>query len=662
LLGNNRPLGRFQRLFEPLEDRALLSATVGTDLPDYTAGATALISGSGYGVGETITLQVLHSDGTSGGAGHDAWNVTDGGDGDLDGALDGNFQSSWYVDPDDSGGSAFTLTATGQSSGESASTTFTDAGQNRIYANDSDHQTQTAPDETVSIGTVCADDPDLTLEIDVYFTDPPASNGIQGPATPTLTAQEGDGSNASSYTIAAPSVSFSDSTPTLTDSNVAVNALAPANLDPDGNVTVTVDVSSLSVGTHYFRVHLTQDASLASPGSAANFYFSVTVEDCAVFEPVTVFGRKFEDVNGDGDDEGGTDPGLNGWHITVAGDASDDVTTATVGPDDGLWSYIITAPGTYTFTEVQQTGFTQTYGGTYSITVDDDGLITSGSATGNDFGNFENYCVDVHKFVDINGDGIENGGDGGVAGIDITVWVDSNGDTVVDAGESHSGTTDENGNFEVCDIGPGAVVVTEDLSASAFTWANVSSGNTSFTGTSGEDQSTFFGNILCNAGIAKTIGFWANNSEKTLGQILTLNNDLDAGGITNALYGTTGFATGVNEFISFKAFRSWILGASAKNMSYMLSAQLAGAALNVGSGMASAYTLVTVTAAQDALITSATTLVDGQYVVQINDIIAEANAALLLTQTAENRSYLEALKTILDSFNNMTNWYDSLLC
>ncbi len=360
-------------------------------------------------------------------------------------------------------------------------------------------------------------------------------------------------------------------------------------------------------------------------------------------------GHKFEDHNGNGVQDVG-DQGLAGWHILVNG-----VDSATTGAG-GVWGATVNAPGTYTITEVTQTGWTETGTLSYTVVVAANGDITSGTASDNDFLNFENYCIAVHKFVDINSDGIENGGDGGVAG--ITINIDTNGDTVPD----YSGTTDADGNFEVCDIGPGAVVVTEDLSQSAFTWENVSSGNTSFTGSSGVDQATSFGNILCNAGIAKTIGFWANNADKTLGQILTLNNDLDAGGITNALYGTSGFATGVNEFISFKAFRSWILGASAKNMSYMLSAQLAGAALNVGSGMASAYTLVTVTAGQDALITSATTFVDGKYVVEINDIIAEANAALTLVETPENRAYLEALKTILDNFNNMTNWYDSPLC
>src|SRR5205814_5733840 len=54
-----------------------------------------------------------------GGAGHEPWPV--GADG------NGDFSSSWYVNPDDSGGSYFMLTADGFTSGLHAEATFTDA-------------------------------------------------------------------------------------------------------------------------------------------------------------------------------------------------------------------------------------------------------------------------------------------------------------------------------------------------------------------------------------------------------------------------------------------------------------------------------------------------------------------------------------------------------
>ena len=122
-------------LFETLADslvtdeiEADLEATVTTDKSDYAPGSTAQISGSNFQPGETIQLQVLHNDGTPNtGGGHDPWFVTDGGVGDLDGLVDGKFQTIWYVNPDDSLNSSFDLTAVGLNSGIFASNTFTDS-------------------------------------------------------------------------------------------------------------------------------------------------------------------------------------------------------------------------------------------------------------------------------------------------------------------------------------------------------------------------------------------------------------------------------------------------------------------------------------------------------------------------------------------------------
>src|SRR5262245_3742104 len=101
--------------FESLEDRSLL-ASVATDKLDYLPGDTALIQATGYQVGEAVQFQVLHTDGTPNtGNGHTPWSVIDGGAGDMDGLANGNIKTSWYVDPDDSAGSSFRLTALGLS-------------------------------------------------------------------------------------------------------------------------------------------------------------------------------------------------------------------------------------------------------------------------------------------------------------------------------------------------------------------------------------------------------------------------------------------------------------------------------------------------------------------------------------------------------------------
>jgi hypothetical protein len=108
----NQPLST-SSLFE------LFEAKVSTDKPDYRPGETAIITGSGFWPNEIVTLQVVHIDGgAEGSAGHAPWNVA--------ADADGNFTTSWFVNPDDSLGATFLLTAVGNSSGLQAQTTFTD--------------------------------------------------------------------------------------------------------------------------------------------------------------------------------------------------------------------------------------------------------------------------------------------------------------------------------------------------------------------------------------------------------------------------------------------------------------------------------------------------------------------------------------------------------
>lgn len=128
-------------LLEPLEPRLLLAASVITDRLDYAPGATAIVSGSGFTPGETVQLQVLLADGTPG-LGSNPWQVEDGDNSftdpyqdandiwhypDLDGQVDGNLQTTWYVNAADETNATMQLRATGLSSGELAQTTFTDS-------------------------------------------------------------------------------------------------------------------------------------------------------------------------------------------------------------------------------------------------------------------------------------------------------------------------------------------------------------------------------------------------------------------------------------------------------------------------------------------------------------------------------------------------------
>src|SRR5205823_12300444 len=106
------------------------AATVTTDKADYAPGETAYITGSGFTAGETVQCQVLHIPDTGDNntsSAHLPWSVT------ADG--NGSFSTTWDVPLDqDELGATLQLTASGQSSGVTAQTTFTDATSNTTLA------------------------------------------------------------------------------------------------------------------------------------------------------------------------------------------------------------------------------------------------------------------------------------------------------------------------------------------------------------------------------------------------------------------------------------------------------------------------------------------------------------------------------------------------
>ncbi|WP_435605328.1 DUF5801 repeats-in-toxin domain-containing protein [Pseudomonas knackmussii] len=128
----------------------LYTPSVTSDQSDYAPGSTALFTASGIAAGSTVEFKVQHAVGAgadnvwgtpddvlgnNSGAGHEAWFVTDGGPGDLDGKVNGSVTTSWYVNPDDSAGATFLLSATtagadgafGTADDSTATASFTDS-------------------------------------------------------------------------------------------------------------------------------------------------------------------------------------------------------------------------------------------------------------------------------------------------------------------------------------------------------------------------------------------------------------------------------------------------------------------------------------------------------------------------------------------------------
>jgi len=155
-----------------------------------------------------------------------------------------------------------------------------------------------------------------------------------------------------------------------------------------------------------------------------------------------------------------------------------------------------------------------------------------------------------------------------------------------------------------------------------------------------------FGNVCLGAGGGKTLGFWSNKN----GQALFGTDDLALMQVLN-LRNANG-----SHFnpTSYTQFRGWLLKATATNMAYMLSAQLAAMALNVNNGLVSGSSLVFAPGAQGA---------NGAGFISVSALITEANAELgahgLVLDGSPFRSSQEALKDALDDGNNNLNFVQS---
>ena len=166
-----------------------------------------------------------------------------------------------------------------------------------------------------------------------------------------------------------------------------------------------------------------------------------------------ISGMKFNDIDGDGTNDGGSDPGLAGWTIELDKDANGTVDATTVTGAGGTYSFTGLTAGTYRIREVGQVGWTQTTVNPGDVTV-----VSGTNSTGNNFGNFQLGAISGKKFKDIDGDGIEDGGDDpGLAGWTIQLDKDANGTvdatTVTGAGGTYSFTGLTAGTYRIREVG-----------------------------------------------------------------------------------------------------------------------------------------------------------------------------------------------------------------
>jgi hypothetical protein len=283
------------------------------------------------------------------------------------------------------------------------------------------------------------------------------------------------------------------------------------------------------------------------------------------------------------------------------------------------------------------------------------------------------------KFYDANANGIRDNGEAGVPGWLIQVTGTAN----------FSGVTDASG--QVCFNVPVGNYSVSEATPSQTNWVHTTPTSCSVAISSGScSSSCSFGNYCYqppSGGL--TLGYWGNkNGEK----ILSLNdpawrNLLNGLNLRNA--NGTDFVIGTGAFsTAYTQFRLWILGATATNMSYMLSAQLAAAALADNYAGLDSSSMVVVpggvkTNANVCIVPflSVTQPITGgappllaltslpgstscscssnDGLVMLGDVMTRANSLLgaypNMTLAGTQRTYAECVKAILDMVNNNGN-------
>jgi hypothetical protein len=268
--------------------------------------------------------------------------------------------------------------------------------------------------------------------------------------------------------------------------------------------------------------------------------------------------------------------------------------------------------------------------------------------------------ISGHKFYDSNLDGIQDPGEPGIPGVVIQVLVGTDPDAV-----PQLATTDANGDWSadiVADLGI-AFVVSETVPATGqagSSWIQTAPAISGllgrvYNGSTDGSSTTYvhldFGDACIHPlSGGFTLGFWSNKNGQAILQAndaawrakMNSSNLRDAKGNLFTLSTTDSFTN------VYGKFRTWILGATATNMAYMLSAQLAATTNDV--------CFKGLDGTQVLQLTPELAACYGSNVATINTVIAQAKASLATNgntvQAGATRTYQECLKNILDGVNN----------
>jgi len=397
--------------------------------------------------------------------------------------------------------------------------------------------------------------------------------------------------------------------------------------------------------------------------------FKVTVSAPPPQEPkgaITIF--KFCDANANGI----LDPvnnennlGLLGWEMSLNPDPNKCSGPTTA---DGLLycSNLDPTDSPFLVTETFQAGFSHTatcvdgFCGYCSITtttpcnINDDCLPDGGTCMPNpvnpasititgsethivDFGNVGLSEINGRKFSDLNGNGSDDS-EPGIAGVKILLY-DAE-ENVIDCRVTSSEQGKEGtysftgllpGTYTAAEVKPSGTIATTPTSCEEVLTVDTEPNGEGVISCAGTDAGCSFGNVCLGAGGGLTLGYWSNKN----GQGRITDGDL------SFLRGLNLKGPGCNDFnpATKTQLKNWLLSATATNMSYMLSAQLAAMELNVRHGVS-----------PDAFVYAPGC---GNFIT-ISVLMNAANTEL--QNCGLNRSYQECLKNALDNANNNKNF------
>ncbi len=249
------------------------------------------------------------------------------------------------------------------------------------------------------------------------------------------------------------------------DKSPSPNQLATAEF-----FEVGVDITRLlPSSTGCFNTFLFDTRTSPSVTATLKDYAEGTLNTCG-----SLSGIKFEDVNATGQQFHDGEPRLSGWTINLYNSANALIQTA-VTDATGNYTFPNISAGTYTVCEVNLNPslWTQSFPSTahnppcssnaqfgYSVTVG------AGQTTTNlNFGNFRRGSISGFKFIDLNGNGKLDPGEGcpttppenaGCAGITVNL----SGTTGMRSSVSQTTTTDSTGAYSFTNLIPGTYTVT----------------------------------------------------------------------------------------------------------------------------------------------------------------------------------------------------------